>query len=218
MDITPVQSVQSTVTNTQNDQLFESDVADQLDTFLTLLTAQIQNQDPLAPMESTDFVGQLATFSGLEQQVQGNQYLQQMTSLMDTFLGVIASDWMGQTVAIESSFVPFEGEPITYTADIPDNIGQAVFSVRDRDGDMIYSTLIDPEAENWSWNGEAKDGSQVTNDVYQVSIELYEGGNLIGSFAPQLITQVTEVAVENGKLRLGLGNHLTEFAENVQKM
>ena len=47
----------------------------QLTQFLTLLTTQIQNQDPLEPMDSTGFVEQLATFSTLEQQVQSNETL-----------------------------------------------------------------------------------------------------------------------------------------------
>ena len=41
-------------------------------TFLTMLTAQLKNQDPLSPMESTDFAIQLATFAGVEQQALGN--------------------------------------------------------------------------------------------------------------------------------------------------
>lgn len=57
-------------------------VKEQFDTFLTLLTAQIKNQDPLAPVDSTQFVDQLATFSGLELQAKANQSLDRITQLL----------------------------------------------------------------------------------------------------------------------------------------
>jgi len=51
-------------------------------TFLTLLTAQIRNQDPLAPLDSTQFVEQLATFSNLELQAEGNQTLEDIALML----------------------------------------------------------------------------------------------------------------------------------------
>lgn len=59
-----------------------ADVAEEFTTFLTLLTAQIQNQDPLAPLDSTQFVEQLATFSSLELAAEGNQTLESIASLL----------------------------------------------------------------------------------------------------------------------------------------
>ncbi|PHS37803.1 MAG: hypothetical protein COA91_09370 [Robiginitomaculum sp.] len=55
---------------------------EEFSTFLTLLTAQIKNQDPLSPMDSTQFVEQLATFTNLELQAKGNQSLERITALL----------------------------------------------------------------------------------------------------------------------------------------
>ncbi len=55
---------------------------EEFDTFLTLLTAQIRNQDPLAPLDSTQFVEQLATFSGLELQASGNAILENIANML----------------------------------------------------------------------------------------------------------------------------------------
>jgi flagellar basal-body rod modification protein FlgD len=57
-------------------------VNEQFDTFLNLLTAQIKNQDPLAPMDSTQFVEQLATFSNLELQAKNTAILEDIASMM----------------------------------------------------------------------------------------------------------------------------------------
>lgn len=56
--------------------------SNEFDTFLQLLTAQIRNQDPLAPLDSTQFVEQLATFSQLELQASTNNKLDEITRLL----------------------------------------------------------------------------------------------------------------------------------------
>lgn len=61
--------------------------AEQFDTFLNLLTAQIRNQDPLAPIDSTQFVDQLATFSNLELQATTNQILEGIANLLASTIG-----------------------------------------------------------------------------------------------------------------------------------
>lgn len=55
---------------------------EEFSTFLTLLTAQIRNQDPLAPLDSTQFVEQLATFTNLELQARGNAELENISALL----------------------------------------------------------------------------------------------------------------------------------------
>lgn len=59
-----------------------SQQGEEFTTFLTLLTAQIRNQDPLAPLDSTQFVEQLATFSNLELQAQGNEFLENISQML----------------------------------------------------------------------------------------------------------------------------------------
>lgn len=67
-------------------------------TFLKMLTTQMQNQNPLDPVEAADFAVQLATFSGVEQQVQTNQLLARLTERM---LSADLSNWLGADVAVQ---------------------------------------------------------------------------------------------------------------------
>ncbi len=64
------------------DTTTDNTTGEEFDTFLKLLTAQIRNQDPLAPLDSTQFVEQLATFSQLELQAATNQKLDDITKLL----------------------------------------------------------------------------------------------------------------------------------------
>ncbi|MEL6687541.1 MAG: flagellar hook capping FlgD N-terminal domain-containing protein [Pseudomonadota bacterium] len=80
--------------NTSAEEVVESaadlaaeEQSEQFDTFLNLLTAQIQNQDPLAPIDSTQFVEQLATFSNLELQATTNQILEGISNLLASAIG-----------------------------------------------------------------------------------------------------------------------------------
>ena len=57
---------------------------EELTQFLSLLTAQVQNQDPMKPLDSTAFVEQLATFSALEQQVQTNKHLGEIVRMLSS--------------------------------------------------------------------------------------------------------------------------------------
>ena len=70
----------------------------EFNSFLQLLTAQLRNQDPLAPLDSTQFVEQLATFSSLEQDVKSNSSLETIAARMNELYAIAASQWIGQTV------------------------------------------------------------------------------------------------------------------------
>ncbi|MDB2438719.1 hypothetical protein N9W89_08400 [Hellea sp.] len=68
--------------NTVQTSATETQTGEEFSTFLTLLTAQIRNQDPLAPLDSTQFVEQLATFSNLELQAKGNEVLEDIALML----------------------------------------------------------------------------------------------------------------------------------------
>lgn len=78
--------------STDGDTFGNLSQGDDFNTFLTLLTAQVKNQDPLAPLDSTQFVEQLATFSGLELQAKGNQALSFIASLLEQQIALLTPD------------------------------------------------------------------------------------------------------------------------------
>ncbi len=76
-------STSSTTNSTLSDVTGQSEESgEEFNTFLRLLTAQIRNQDPLAPLDSTQFVEQLATFTNLEMQAKSNQTLEEIAFLL----------------------------------------------------------------------------------------------------------------------------------------
>src|SRR5687768_18617134 len=77
--------------------------------FLTLLTAQLKNQDPLSPMDATQFTQQLVQFSAVEQQINGNKKLDQLIGLQSTANAYGAVGFVGTTIAANSKDVPLQG-------------------------------------------------------------------------------------------------------------
>ena len=109
------------------------------DTFLTILTAQIQNQDPLEPMDSTQFTDQLVQFSGVEQQIRVNTQLETLISATNSGAGASLSGYLGQEAEIDSAGAQFTGEPVKWRYELPSDASSTTVTVTDAAGKVLYS-------------------------------------------------------------------------------
>lgn len=216
-DIAPVSNTFASNNLSANSTL-QADVGEEFNSFIQLLTAQVRNQDPLAPLDSTQFVEQLATFSTLEQQVESNQSLSSIASLVGDLHTLLANEWLGEQITVESSFVPFTGSPIEYEVDRPQDAERAILTVRDSDGEVAWSETLDLSDERFQWNGQLLNGTATNDSIYQMSIDFYRGNEFAGSAAPRLVTTVTNVATENGQLRVGTDLKLSAGADDIRKV
>ena len=108
MDIQPLSTTPAAASAPRKSAAISSD----FETFLKMLTVQMQNQDPLNPIDSTDYAVQLATFSGVEQQVRTNQILSDLSELLGgSGLGQ-AAQWIGKDVLAVTP-ASFAGDPLT---------------------------------------------------------------------------------------------------------
>ncbi|MEM5518848.1 flagellar hook capping FlgD N-terminal domain-containing protein [Henriciella sp. AS95] len=214
-------------TNTQTNAASQQQTAastqpqmgEEFDNFLKLLTAQLRNQDPLSPLDSTQFVEQLATFSALEQQVRGNESLESMATMIGDIHAMFASEWIGQTVTVESSWVPYSGEPVDFKVSPPDGVDSAILNIKDSAGETIWTKALDLSDETHSWDGETLSGIDVERDqIFEFGIDLYSGTNFVGTAAPQVKTTVTNVGNENGTMRVGTSSNLSASVDKVQKV
>src|ERR1700760_3589524 len=80
-----------------------STLAGNFQTFLTLLTTQLQNQNPLDPLDTNQFTQQLVEFAGVEQQLKSNDQLSTLVSLQQTAQNTQALGFVGQTVSVDGS-------------------------------------------------------------------------------------------------------------------
>ena len=146
-------------------------------TFLKMLTTQMKNQDPLNPMDSADYAVQLATFSGVEQQMKTNQLLDGLSSQMGAMGMAQLAGWVGME-ARTTKPVWFGGTPLTLSAAPEAGADRAVLVVRDASGAEMARTDIPAQTGEVTWAGTAKDGSPLPSGLYSFSVESYRGGTL----------------------------------------
>ena len=152
MEITPTTAATAAAARRSTEQAGSAGaLAADFQTFLTLLTTQMKNQDPLKPMESTEFVAQLATFSGVEQQVRANDRLDAIIEVLGGGAAGLA-EWIGREVRAPGK-AAFEGEPVEVGFAPVAGADKAWLVVRN-DFDQIVARLpVDPAADTVAWDG-----------------------------------------------------------------
>lgn len=199
MDVSPVQNQSGDISPLQasvDEAAAEAQkIEANFDTFLSLLTAQLKNQDPLEPVNSTDFVAQLAQFSAVEQQVQTNNSL---TSILDLLGGGNVSSlasWLGAEVQ-STGPVFFDGSPVSLTTTPAPDATQSNLVVRNTAGDIIARQTVNGIDEKISWNGLDLNGVAAPEGTYSFTVESVNGTTILPTQQASGFTKVEEVRVD----------------------
>ena len=153
-------------------------ITSDFNTFLRMLTVQMQNQDPLNPIDSSDYAVQLATFSGVEQQVQTNQLLAEMTARFSQMGMSEMAGWIGQE-ARSNAPVYYHGQPVTLSPNPAVGANKAVIVVRDAQGGLVSRETIPVSAAPYQWLGADAAGNPLPTGTYSISLESWKGEDKI---------------------------------------
>jgi flagellar basal-body rod modification protein FlgD len=170
-------------------------------TFLTLLTTQLKNQDPLSPMDSNTFTQQLVSFSEVEQQIDTNNNLQSLIQLQTTGESISALPLVGQQIEYNSATAPLENGQASFTYTLPSATTQTALVVTDANGNVLYNTSGQTAAGQYSfnWNGQTNGGQQMPNGGAYTLQVVATGANMSPVTATvQSTGTVGSVAVNNG--------------------
>lgn len=189
-------------------------ISSDFETFIKMLTTQMQNQDPLNPIESADFAVQLATFSTVEQQVKTNDLL---TSLADRVggLGVAQlSGWVGMTARAQMP-VSFTGAPVTLTLEAAAQADNAELVVRDDAGNVVMRQATPAESRDIEWNGLDQTGAPLPAGTYAISMESYKGDELLGASNAIVQDRIVEARNEGGQTILVMAGGQEVASSNI---
>lgn len=180
------------------------------DDFLTLLTTQMKNQDPLNPADSSAFVEQLATFSSVEQQVQMNTKLDELISQNSLLTWSELAGWVGREVTASGAGVSYEGEPLTLKVPEDADADSVKVVITDGDGEIVR-TLEATMGEDLEWDGKDASGNLVDEDLYYVEYEYTAGSSEDGDLEEWSVKangtgRVVEATISNGEVVLVLEN------------
>lgn len=160
-------------------------------TFLKMLTTQMQNQDPLNPIDSSDYAVQLATFSGVEQQVRTNDLLAGLGAQFGLMGMAQLAGWVGQE-ARAAAPVWMDGTPVTVLAQAKAGADRAMLVVRDARGDTVAREPVPPGAESVLWAGRDAAGNALPAGRYDLTLESWRGEEMLGSDAVESYAKITE--------------------------
>lgn len=185
------------------------------DNFLTLLTTQLQNQDPLSPMDTEAFTQQIVQFTSVEQAIKTNAHLDQLIALTRSSRQSEASSWLGKVVEAKAGTidVPATGDvAIRIQADAP--IGGGVVKVVGSGGQTLFSAELRPgsDEQTLTWNGRDALGTRIAPGTYRVLVEAKSATG--GPLAASALTRGTVDAVEltGSELQLRVGGALVPLS------
>lgn len=162
------------------------------ETFLRMLTVQVQNQDPLNPVDATDYATQLATFSSVEQQVLTNDLLKEVSAAIGGRELESLSSWLGKQALVQAPAY-FQGTPVAIRPDYAVGADAARLLVYDADGKKVQESALDVTQDDTAWSGIDSSGKAMPSGIYSFQIESLSDGEVIGISSPRVYSDILEI-------------------------
>jgi flagellar basal-body rod modification protein FlgD len=178
---TPVPS--STSSNSSASSTTSSTLAGNFQTFLQLLTTQLQNQNPLDPLDTNQFTQQLVQFASVEQQLKTNDQLAALLSLQQTTQATQALTFVGKNAVVDGSTAALSNSKAAWVLDVP-GTGTMDVSITNSSGQTVFSgsyAVASGKDQAFNWNGQGVDGSQLADGKYTLHATMPDSsGNAVG--------------------------------------
>jgi flagellar basal-body rod modification protein FlgD len=196
----------SPITTTAATSSAASKITSDFDTFLKMLTTQMQNQDPLNPIDSSDYAVQLATFSGVEQQTRTNQLLAGLGEQFNMMGMTQLAGWVGNE-ARTAGPVQFSGQSVAFNMTPDVRADRSVLVVTDARGSVVARDEIAPGTIAGEWLGTSITGADLPGGRYQLSVENFREGDLLSTTAVETYARILEVqgGIQGNRLILSGG-------------
>ncbi len=169
--VTAVQN--NTATQSAATQTATQGLADNYTTFITLLTAQLQNQDPLNPTDSNQFVQQLVSFSGVEQQIRASDQLEKLVALQQGAATGTAVSYLGKTVTLDSPTTALKDGAAEWNYSLGSAAGVTKITIKNASGTVVYSANGETAAgpHTFKWDGKTSQGDAAPAGNYTMTVE-----------------------------------------------
>jgi flagellar basal-body rod modification protein FlgD len=194
---TPVSTSSPAVTTagqTSTTGVDQTTIAGNFQTFLQLLTTQLQNQNPLDPLDTNQFTEQLVQFAQVEQQLKQNDQLSTLVSLEKSAQATTALAYVGQTVAVDGSTAALANQQATWNLNSP-KPSSATVSIKDANGQTAYTGTfsLNSGANQFVWDGVGNDGTTWPAGNYTMSVTAKDANNQAVTVSPEVQGTVDSV-------------------------
>jgi flagellar basal-body rod modification protein FlgD len=186
------------------------------ETFLTLLTTQLKNQDPTAPMDSNQFTQQLVQFSQVEQQIQTNSNLNSLLAQGSTMSAAYATSYLGKVVSVTNGQASLQDGAANWTYTLGADASEANLTVTNSQGKVVYTgPAADKTAgtHSFAWNGKDNNGNALPGGAYKLTVTAAtnDGSKVASSVASA--GMVSQIDMTGGAPQFVIGNMQVSLAE-----
>lgn len=180
-----------------------SKLTENFDTFLKLLTTQLQNQDPLSPMESSEFVNQLVQFTEAEQAIATNKKLEQLLEVQTQNQTTAGLGYIGNTVEFVGDEAPLQNGKAEFVYALEKQEATTIV-ITDKNGIAVATAPGGSSIgrNTFTWDGKLSDGSDAPPGVYKIIVRGADGNKL--DIATAGVGKVTGLETGSGGLTLAL--------------
>jgi flagellar basal-body rod modification protein FlgD len=179
-------------------------------TFLTLLTTQLQNQDPTSPMDTDQFTQQLVSFSEVEQQINTNKNLSTLISLQNSNQLVSLLPTVGKTIDFTGATTTLaSGGSANFSYSLANASASTTLSVTDQSGAVVWAGTGETGAgaHNFSWNGTTSSGGQAPSGVYTLNVTAAAADGSAVTVTQSATATVNSIEEQNGSTVLDIGGY-----------
>lgn len=179
------------------------------DDFLKLFISQLQNQDPLSPQDPSQFLGQLAQLTQVEQAYNTTTALNSLLTAQNNSLGMNSVGFIGKEVTASGSQIPFDGtNTSTLSYQMPVAASSAVLNITNSSGQTVRTVnLGDLNAGNGSydWDGKDGQGNTLSAGAYSFSISGTDAAGGKQTATTYITGKADGVTFENGAAYITIG-------------
>jgi len=202
-------SISGTTTNATNapPRTASTGIGTDFNTFLTLLTTQLRNQDPTNAMDAEKMTEQLVQFASVEQQIKVNTNLERLLAVEQGNQLVSAAPLMGRVVEVESDRLALQGGQAQLRLPVAGAATRALVEVQDSNGRVVRGAEVTLGAAttDWSWDGRDTTGRQMPDGAYRFVIQGLRADGTEAPVTASVLARATAVDRRDGEVRLSLG-------------
>src|SRR5450631_65651 len=173
--------------------------------FLTLMLAQLKNQDPTSPVDSNQFLNQLASLSTVQGITQLNTSFGSLSTSLVSSQALQASSLLAHQALVSSNTANLTANgAVSGAIDVPQTTSQAVVNISDSSGALVRQINLGAQSTglaNFSWDGKLQDGSQAAAGQYALSAQFAgatSGATAASTYVNGVVQSVTMGAGQTG--------------------
>jgi flagellar basal-body rod modification protein FlgD len=168
-----ISSLASTASASATTKTSSQELAGNFTQFLTLLTTQLKNQNPLDPMDTNQFTQQLVQYAGVEQQLKSNDRLDSILTNAKSSSAASATGFIGQSITADGKSTALKSGKATWTLTPARAATQATITITDAKGNVVatQTKALSAGAQSFTWDGRSSSGFTSADGTYAIKVD-----------------------------------------------